>query len=59
MEICPCSPDTGDCPRCKNHTGGNRMAKLDPEDLPQGGRRKTKRRTRILRNIRRKTLRRK
>ena len=55
MVICPCSPDIGDCPRCKKDGG----SKLDPEDLPQGGRRKTKRRARFLRNTRRKTLRRK
>jgi hypothetical protein len=91
----------GDCPRCKKEGGSNNMPKLDPEDLPQGGRRKwiqkvtghmkegaftkqalkkhmtpeefadevkkhpkhyalkTRRRAQFLRNIRRKTLRRK
>ena len=97
MAICPCSPDMGDCPRCKKDGG----SKIDPEDLPQGGRSKwiqgvvghmkegaftkqaarkhmstekfadevkknpkrytlkTRRRAQFLRNIRRKTLRRK
>jgi hypothetical protein len=35
MEVCPCSPDVGDCSKCKP-SGGN----ISSEDLPDGGKRK-------------------
>ena len=40
MEICPCSPDVADCPRCKNSDGSNKMPNISSEDLPEGGKRK-------------------
>ena len=49
MEICPCSPDTGDCLKCKKACGVDKMScsapmmggsKLSPDDLPDGGRRR-------------------
>jgi hypothetical protein len=38
VEICPCSPDTGDCPRCKKGGGLDKMG-----DCSGGKRRKTAR----------------
>lgn len=51
MEICPCSPDTGDCTKCKKGGNIDKMScnaplmggsKLSPDDLPSGGRRRGK-----------------
>ena len=40
MEVCPCSPDVGDCSKCKNSDGSIKMPNISSEDLPEGGKRK-------------------
>ena len=40
MEICPCSPDVADCPRCKNFDGTSKMSNISSDDIPEGGKRK-------------------
>ena len=84
--MCPCSPDVGDCPRCKNSDGTKKLwiqdivghmkegtftkqalkKHMTPEEFahevkkhPKQYAMKTRRRAQFLRNIRRKTPRKK
>jgi hypothetical protein len=58
MVMCPCSPDVGDCPRCKRSNQVLQESTLRKH--PKKYTLKTRRRTQFLqKNIRRKTSRRK
>jgi hypothetical protein len=59
MEICPCSPDVGDCSKCRNPDGTSKQV---VRNHPKKYALKTRRRAQFLKNIktsRRKTSRRK